>query len=78
MKQNDKNMRNIKVLLDEQGIMRLKSAVRNATDNNLKEFVFESNKLITVYAKYLTEFLEGKEEVGYFLFRGSLRIPEKK
>lgn len=71
-------MKNIKVLLDEQAIMRLKSAVKNATDNNIKEFVFESNKLLTVYAKHLTEFLEGKEEVGFFLFRGSLRIPEKK
>lgn len=71
-------MKNIKVLLDEQAIMRLKSAVKNASNNNIKEFVFDSNKLLTVYAKHLTEFLEGKEGFGYFLFRGSLRVPEKK
>ena len=71
-------MKSIKVPLDGQAIIRLKNAVENATNNNVNEFVFEGNKLLTVYAKHLTEFLEGQEEVGYFLFRGSLRVPEKK
>lgn len=78
MKTKTNRIKNSKVLLDEQGIITLKSAVQNAIDNNVKDFVFEGNKMLTVYAKYLVEFLEGKEGFGYFLFRGTLRVPEKK
>ena len=78
MTTNTQTMKSQKVVLNVQTIIKLKSAVENAINNNINEFVFEGNKLLSVYANYLTKFLEGQEEVGYFLFRGSLRVPEKK
>ena len=68
------------VSFDKQTYRKLENKYQEAVKNNLDEFVFEKNKLLTVYAKYLIQYLKIELDMGrdnLCLSRGGLRINRK-
>jgi hypothetical protein len=48
------------VSIDEKGFILLKKEYKKAVSEGRKSFIFKGNEVLTSYAKYLIEYLEGK------------------